>query len=142
MTPVALPAGQAPEPTTEHADVPGPVLPLVVVAVPLGEDDLQLEGVALPRDLPPRESVVDRARTEVAMHQLTGVDDVVDPIRGELVLRQQVALDRAHEHGVVLLRVEQLLERGHQYPGGRRTILFLRFCRCLLFSTSRRRRRS
>lgn len=128
--PVPVRARQAPEPPPEHAYVPDPRLPLVVVAVPLGEDDLKLEGVLILRNLPPAEPVVHRALAEVRPRQFARVDDVVASPSAELPLREQVSLDRSEQDVLTLERVQQFLQRrAHSYLRIRRRPRSLRMRR-------------
>lgn len=70
-------ARQAPEPAAKDARAPGPVLPLVVVAVPSSEDDVELERDLLSRSLVPLEPVVERAWADVGRHEFAGVQDIL-----------------------------------------------------------------
>lgn len=91
--------------------LPRPVLVLGVVAVPLREDHFELPVVALLRDFPPAEPVVQREVAEVRGDQLTRVDDVVPASVLELGALEQHLLDRGEEQVLVPLGVEQLLHQ-------------------------------
>ena len=111
-------AGEALVPTAEpprwvilQPDLPCPVLVLVVVAVTLREDHFELPVVALARNLPPAEPVVQRKVAEVRGDQLARVDDVVSTPVLELGALEQHLLDRGEEQVLVPLGVEQLLHQ-------------------------------
>lgn len=110
LRPVAVSTPEAPVTPPQHPRSPRPVLPLVVIAGTRSEDDIELEGDLLVRDLPPGEPVVQRPIADVRFHQLARVQNVMPSITVELLLCEQVALDRPKQHRLPLERIHQRLD--------------------------------